>query len=125
MSKRSSFNNPRWVNKKDNNKKLHKMGIDYFIDMKMIELFLYTNTYSKNGGGFSITVNSREDDAIRVCDIEEDIKSTLRYRGLDFWENIEYENLNNDKLEHAKQFARKKFPRWFQDNAKHFMGDSQ
>jgi hypothetical protein len=123
MSKRSSFNNPRWVNKK-NNQKLHKMGLDFFLDIRMIELFIYTNTFSKDGGGFSISVNSREDDSIKVCDIEEEIKRTLRYQGLDFWEKLEYEDFNNEKLEYAKQFTRRKFPRWFQDNAKHFIGDN-
>lgn len=127
MGKRSSFNNPRWINKKDNSK-LHKMGIDHFIDIKMIEMVVYTCTYRESNfndyNGFLIKLREKQNDEITVSDIEEEIRHTLKWQGLDFFEKMEYEERDKERLEHAKEFVRKKFPRWFQDNAKHFMTEA-
>jgi hypothetical protein len=125
MRKRSSFNNPRWQSKEDKNNKMHKMGIDYFIDLKMIELLIYDNTYhDMDRSGFEVKINSKGEDLLTVSDIEEAIRRTLQWEGLNFWESMEYKELDNDKLEYAKEFTRKKFPRWVQANARHFIGDS-
>jgi hypothetical protein len=123
MGKRSSLNNPRWVNKKQNIK-LHKMGIDFFITLEMLEKLVYYNTY-REGEGFSVNIHEKSNDSIKTGDIEEALRFTLKYKGLDFWVNMDNEDINEERMEHAKLFVKRKFPRWHQDNARHFMEDNQ
>jgi hypothetical protein len=120
-NKKSSLSNPLWKSKSSGNK-LHPVSIKHFISLKMIIAFIYDLTsYNVNTKSYEVS-----DELKNLANFERDflnkLKTELKWSGLNYFESLLDEiNEESDRYRAAEKFARKKFSKWFNDNAKNFI----
>jgi hypothetical protein len=121
MAKKSSLSQPLWRNKNTSDK-LHPVTIKHFISLKMIIAFIYENTtYNVELEQYQVSNQIKELKNFH-SDFLKKLKDELRWEGIRYFENIIDEmDKDTDRYNVAENFAKKKFTKWFNENALNFI----
>ena len=126
--RRSSLKEPRWHKRGKPEVKLHPMSIKVWITVEMMIWLAYDNcllkmdSSSDKVSSYYIRIRDKEDSEITNAMFEKELKSKLQWEGQDYFEKASYEmSEGTARHEAAETFVKRRYPKWFNTNARNFI----